>query len=373
MMAEFIQEGALQIQEILVEGFDKVYKVEDPSVGLTGVICLHNLTLGPALGGIRIYPYADFESALHDAKRLAVGMTYKSSVSGCAWGGGKSVIMANPAQKTEALLLSFGRAIEKLGGIYIGAEDVGTSPKDINIMSQVTKYLVGLDHEKSSGNPSGFTAWGTYRGIQSGLQKVYGSDSVRGKVVAIQGVGSVGTFLADMLFWNGAKLILTDVNEERARKLARQYGAEYCAPNDIFSVDCDVFAPCALGGILSQDTIAKLRCRIVAGAANNQLLTEKDGDLLKEKGILYAPDFVINAGGLINVTEELTPEGYSSVRAQEKTDALYDQLLTIYKIADEKNLSTHQAAKALGDYRLENKIGMRSSAPCFHHAGVFSS
>jgi leucine dehydrogenase len=368
MMATFIQEDTLQIREIFVEGHDKVYKVEDVRVGLNGIICLHNLTLGPALGGIRIYPYENMEDALYDVKRLAEGMTYKSAISGCSWGGGKSVIMASPAEKTEDLLLSFGRAIDLLEGVYIGAEDVGSSPKDINIMSRSTKYLVGLDHEKSSGNPSAFTAWGVYRGIQASLQKAYGSDSVQGKVIAIQGVGSVGSFLADMLFWNGAKLILSDINEEKAKTLARQYGAKYCNSKEILTVDCDVLAPCALGGILTPSIIAQLRCKIVAGAANNQLFTDAAGTMLMERGILYAPDFVINAGGLINVTEELLPEGYNSMSSREKINKLYEQLLAIYEIAELERISTNQAAKSLGDYRIANKIGVRVAAPCFHHA-----
>jgi leucine dehydrogenase len=367
-MTTFMQEDALTVEEISIQGFEKVYKVEDPSVGLKGIICLHSLAIGPCLGGIRIYPYPDFDSALNDVKRLAEGMTYKSVLAECGWGGGKSVIMAAPHQKTEELLLSFGRAINKLGGAYIGAEDVGSTPKDVTIMSRATKYLVGLDNEKSSGNPSSFTAWGVYRGIQASLKKVFGSDSVQGKTVAIQGVGSVGAFLADMLFWNGAKLILSDVNTEKAKKLAKQYGATYCAPEEIFSVSCDVFAPCALGGIINEKTIGKLSCAIVAGAANNQLLTEKDADLLKEKNILYAPDFVINAGGLINVTQELMPQGYDPGQAKMRIDALYDQLLAIYEIAEKQKISTFQAAKALGDYRLENKIGVRTEDPCFHHA-----
>ena len=367
-MATLIQEDTLKIEEIDAVGYEKIYKVEDSSVGLKGIICLHDLRLGPALGGIRIYPYTDFESALNDVKRLAVGMTYKSALSGCSWGGGKSVIIAEPHQKTEELLLAFGRAIEILGGAYIGAEDVGSSPIDIMTINKVTRYLTGLPHEKSSGNPSEFTAWGVYKGIQAALKEVYGSDSVEGKVIAIQGVGSVGSFLADTLFWNGAKLILTDVSTERAKALAKQYGATYCSPKDIFAVQCDVFAPCALGGGVNSETIPQLKCKIVAGAANNQLLTEADGLSLLEKGILYAPDFIINSGGLINVTEELTLEGYSPTKALEKINRLYNQLLVIFKISRENKVSTHQAAKNLGDILLENKTGIRTEAPCFHHS-----
>jgi len=367
-MTFLLQEDTLQVEELSCPGFAKTYKIEDTRVGLHGIICLHNLALGSALGGIRMYPYSDFESALNDVQRLAIGMTYKSAVSGCAWGGGKSVIIADPKQKTEDLLFSFGRAIERLQGVYIGAEDVGTTPADILKMRQETRYLVGLPHEKSSGNPSGFTAWGVYRGIQAALQEVFGSSSVHGKVVAIQGVGSVGAFLADYLFWNGARLIFTDVAKDRAMDLAKRYGAKYCDPEDIYAQECDVFAPCALGACINEKTISQLRCKIVAGAANNQLLVEEDGARLRQKGILYAPDFVINAGGLINVTEELTREGYCPTRSRGRIDGLYEQLQKIFALAKEKGTSTHEAAKALGDVILAEKIGARTEAPYFHHS-----
>jgi len=362
-----VVKDSLEVEEIAVEGYDKVYKVEDPSVGLVGIISLHNLTLGPALGGIRIHPYASFEDALCDVKRLSRGMTYKSALSRCAWGGGKSVIIATQQQKTEELLRSFGRAIERLGGQYIGAEDVGCGPKDVEIISKETKYVVGLESDKSSGNPSCYTAWGVYRGIQAALQKVYGSNSVAGKVVAIQGVGSVGTFLADMLFWNGAKLILSDVNMEKAEKLAKQYGAKACSPKEILSVECDIFAPCALGGILNPETIPELQCKIVAGAANNQLLFDGDGETLRARGILYAPDFVINAGGLINVSTELRPEGYNPIDARAKIDGIYQYLLSIFEEAERARCSTDKAARTIGDHLVANKIGLRTEEPCFHH------
>jgi leucine dehydrogenase len=276
--------------------------------------------------------------------------------------------MASPHQKTEELLLAFGRAIDRLGGVYIGAEDVGSSPNDISTIHRATRYVTGLPHHKSSGNPSSFTAWGVFRGIQAAVEQVYGSSCLKGKTVAIQGVGSVGTFLADMLFWNGAKLIVTDVSEERAKELARRYGAEYCSPEEIYSVPCDVFAPCALGGIINPRTIDALQCRIVAGAANNQLLAKQEAETLFNRGILYAPDFVINAGGLINVTDELMSDGYSPLRARDKIDKIYDQLMTIFAISKEENISTHEAAIRLGDHFLRNKIGARTQPLHFHHS-----
>ncbi len=367
-MAFLIQEGSLKIEELAVVGYEKVVKVEDPAVGLQAIICIHSLALGPALGGIRIYPYANWDAALTDVKRLAEAMSSKAALSDCFLGGGKSVIIAAPHEKTEALLLSFGRAIELLGGIYIGAEDVGSSPADILTISKATKYVTGLPHKKSSGNPSGFTAWGVYRGIQSALKHVYGSDSVQGKTVAIQGVGSVGAFLAEMLFWNGANLIVTDVSIEKAQDLARKYGGTYVPSQEIFTAACDVFAPCALGGVINADIIPGLKCKIVAGAANNQLLLESDGQALVERGILYAPDFVINAGGLMNVTDEIMPDGYNAARVRDKVNEIYDTLTMIFALAEEKKCSTHLAAKKMADHRIENKIGARVEAPCFHHA-----
>lgn len=367
-MTLLTQKGTVKVQEITVAGYEKVYKVEDPSVGLEGIICLHSTALGPTLGGIRMYPYANLDEALNDVKRLSEAMTYKASISGCALGGGKSVIIAKPGQDKEAVLRSFAAAIESIGGAYIGAEDVGTTPADILILSQHTRYVTGLPHAKSSGNPSSFTAWGVYKGIQASLKKVFGTSSVRGKVVAIQGVGSVGAFLAEMLFWNGAKLIVTDVAEERAKELARRYGGKYLPKEEILFAECDVLAPCALGGIINEDVIPKLNCKIIAGATNNQLLKEEDGDLLVKRGILYAPDFVINAGGLLNVAEEIDAEGYCAVRARDKIEEIYDKLLMIFDLAEKDNSSTDVAAKKIAKRRVENREGARETPPYFHHS-----
>jgi leucine dehydrogenase len=368
-MSSLLQEDRLIMEEIPVEGYEKVYKVEEAGSGLKAIICLHNLTLGPALGGTRIYPYSTFEEALNDVKRLSKGMTYKSVLAGACLGGGKSVIIADPAsQKSPELLMAFARAVDRLEGVYICAEDVGCTPEDLAIIASTTRYVSGLMHEKSSGNPSYYTAFGVYRGIQACLKKVYGSDSVKGRTIAIQGLGSVGSVLAGLLFWNGANLIVSDVNEEKARKVASQYGATYVNAKEILFAKCDVLAPCALGGILNEESIPLLQTRIVAGAANNQLLLDKDADRLLERDILYAPDFVINAGGLINVTEEISVQGYDPVVSRNKVDALYEQLLAIFNLAEEKEISTHQAATELGDYRLKHKIGLRTEAPCFHHS-----
>lgn len=362
-------ENTLVLEEIPVEGYEKVVKVTDKRVGLRAIICMHNTSLGPTLGGTRIYPYTSLEAALTDAKRLAKGMTYKSALAEAGWGGAKSVIIADPKKdKTEELLYSFGQAVHQLRGAYICAEDVGCTTDDVHIIQKATPYVVGLAHDKSSGNPSPFTAWGTYRGIQSVCKKLYGTDSVEGKIVAIQGLGSVGEILAEFLFWAGARLIITDIDQAKTRHLAKKYGAQMCSPEDILSVECDILAPCAMGGIINPQTIFKLRCRAIAGCANNQLLRDADADELMKRGILYAPDFVINAGGLINVTEELEANGYHPEIARAKVHQIYDRLMLIYEVAEQNRYSTHTAALALGDYRLKYGIGKREKSVYFHHS-----
>lgn len=364
-----ILEESLSLEEIEVPGYEKVVRIQNKQVGLNAIVCIHSMDMGPALGGTRIFPYATFDAALNDVMRLAKGMTYKSALSECGWGGGKSVIIADPkTQKTEELLFAFGQAVDQLQGQYICAEDVGCSPQDVMVISRATPYVVGLPHEKSSGNPSPYTAWGTYRGIQSVLKKLTGSDSVEGKVIAIQGLGSVGICLAEILFWNGAKLIVSDIDQQKCIQAARQFDAQVVSTEEILKVSCDVLAPCAMGGIINAQTIPHLRCLSIAGCANNQLLKDQDADELMARGILYAPDFVINAGGLINVTQELETGGYSPSFSRNKIHKLYDQLMVIYDIAEQNHYSTNKAAMTLGDYRLKYRIGKRQNPPVFHHA-----
>lgn len=359
---------ALELEEVFVPGYEKVLKVSQPEVGLKAIICIHNTLMGPALGGTRIYPYKDFDAALDDALRLAKGMTYKSALAEAGWGGGKSVILADPRKdKTEGMLYAFGQAVDSLQGEYICAEDLGSTPQDVAIISKATPYVVGLMHERSSGNPSPFTAYGNYRGIQSVLKKIYDSDSVENRTIAIQGLGSVGTELAMTLFWKGARLIVNDIDPEKVRHVVKLTGAQAVSIEEIFKVECDVFSPCALGGILNQNTIPHLHCRAIAGSANNQLLEDSDADELSARKILYAPDFVINSGGLINVTEELDPQGYHPAVARGKISRVYDQLMVIYDIAEQNKSSTHRAALSLADYRLKYRIGKRVTPPCFHH------
>jgi leucine dehydrogenase len=360
--------STLQLERIAVKGYEQVVKVTDKKAGLSAIIALHDLTLGPALGGIRIQPYATFDDALEDALRLAKGMTYKSAIAEVGYGGGKSVIIADPKkQKTQEMLLAFGAAVQELGGQYICAEDVGCTTEDVKIVRRSTQYVVGLAHSKSSGDPGPFTAWGTFRGIQSTLKKLFGSDSLEGRTIAIQGLGSVGINLAEFCFWAGANLLLSDIDPVKLQKTAIKYGAKIIPADQILFAECDILAPCALGGILNEQTIPQLRCKAVAGCANNQLLKDSHADLLHGRGILYAPDFVINAGGLLNVAAELEDEGYVPAYPRRKVHRIYDTLAAIYEIAERNRESTHVAALALADYRVKYAIGKRVIPPTFHH------
>ncbi len=365
-----ILEEQLVLEEISVPGYHRVVRARDAKSGLDAIIAIHDARLSKtALGGTRIYPYASFEDALTDVTRLSRGMTYKSVASECSWAGGKSVIIADPKKdKTEALLTAFAKAINRLEGQYICAEDVGCGPQDIAVIAEHTPYAVGIPHEKSSGNPSPYTAWGVFRGIQAVMHQLFGNDSVRGRTVAIQGLGSVGMILGELLFWHGAKLIVTDIHMDRAEGFAKQFGAKFVEPDAIFEQPCDVFAPCAMGGIINHPTIDRLRCRAIAGAANNQLLTDAEAEELRRLGILYAPDFVINSGGLINVTEETTAEGYNPFNARNKVDKVYDQLRLIFDIARKNGISTLKAVMQLVDYRLQHGIGQRTELIHMHHA-----
>ena len=356
----------LQEELIDVEGYEKVIKITEQSSKLQAIIAIHNTTLGPGLGGTRIYPYKTFKQALKDALRLSKGMTYKAAIAKVGLGGAKSVIIADPKKdKTPKLLRAFGHAVDNLSGKYICAEDVGCTPKDIDLILKSTKYACGVHNLRGSGNPSAFTAHGTFLGIQSVLQELYGSRSIKDKVVAIQGMGSVGMKLAERLFWSGAKLIISDINPEIIKYFSQQFDAEIVDATEIHKVKCDVFAPCALGGVLNQETIKNLNCRGIAGAANNQLETQEDALLLKERKILYAPDFVTNAGGLINVINELSHQGYNATKARNMINQIYDQLLDIYELAVQNDITTNQAAMSLAEYRISNGIGKREKELCF--------
>jgi leucine dehydrogenase len=331
-------------------GHEQIVLCSDPSVGYKGILAVHSTKLGPALGGTRFWQYATDDEAITDALRLSRGMTYKNAVAGLHLGGGKSIIIGdNKTKDREKIFRAHGRFVESLGGRYITAEDVGTSTKDMSYVQMETSHVAGLAGK--SGDPSPVTAHGVFRAVQASANRKWGSDSLEGKTVAIQGCGSVGTYLAKELSAAGAKLIVSDIDSAKAARVAQLTGAKIVDGDAIFTADADIFSPCALGGIINDTTIPKLKVEIVAGGANNQLLEERHGDALQAKGILYAPDYVANAGGVINVYGEVV--GWDAQRALDKADDIYDTILKVFDIAEAKRIPTYEAADRLAELRLE--------------------
>jgi len=332
-------------------GHEQVTLCHDPAAGYRGIIAIHSTVLGPALGGTRFWSYATDDEAIVDALRLARGMTYKNAVAGLNLGGGKSVIIGdNKTMSRELLFRAHGRFVESLGGRYITAEDVGTSTADMDYVHMETKNVSGLAGR--SGDPSPVTAHGVFRAIQASAKEKWGRDDVANRMVAVMGCGHVGYFLAKELHESGARLVVTDIDAERVKRAVNEFGARAVAPEEIYSAEADIFAPCALGAIINDKTIPQLNCEIVAGAANNQLLEERHGDMLEEKGILYAPDYVANAGGVINVYSELA--GWTSARAFRKADEIYETVLKVFAIAKEDRMPTYQAADRLAEHRIRS-------------------
>lgn len=330
-------------------GHEEVVMCSDPSVGYRGILAVHSTTLGPALGGTRFWQYATDEEAITDALRLSRGMTYKNAVAGLPLGGGKSIIIGdNKIQDREKIFRAHGRFIESLGGRYITAEDVGTNTKDMGYVHLETSHVAGL--AEKSGDPSPVTAHGVFRAVQASAHQVWGSNSLKGKTVSIQGCGHVGRYLADELHEAGAKLIVSDIDSAKAARVAKATGAKIVEGDAIFDADADIFSPCALGGIINDTTIQKLKVKIVAGGANNQLLEERHGDELARRGILYTPDYVANAGGVINVYGEVA--GWETQRALDKADDIYDTVLKVFDIAESQHIPTYEAADRLAEQRL---------------------
>lgn len=338
-----------------MEEFDheQVAFFQDKEVGLKAIVAIHSTVLGPALGGTRMWPYKSEEDALKDALRLSRGMTYKAAAAGLNLGGGKAVIIGDPKKdKSQDLFTTYGTFLNGLGGRYITAEDVGTDVNDIEYVFTATDYVVGIEASHGgSGDPSPFTALGTFQGIHACLRKLYNDESLKGKVVVVQGVGHVGSHLVRMLDHAGAKVVISDIDEDRVKSLKDELGVESVGVDEAATTKCDIFAPCALGSVINADSVENLKCKIVAGAANNQLDVIERCDDLKARGILYAPDYVINAGGLINVYQEL--EGYSSERAERMTRGIYYNLMNLFKIADQHNMTTALAANRLVEDRLK--------------------
>lgn len=328
-----------------------VFVTDEPS-GLRAIIAIHNTVLGPALGGCRMYPYASEAEALRDVLRLSRGMTFKAAAANLQLGGGKAVIIGDPrTQKTTALLQAMGTAVERMGGRYITAEDVGTSVEDFGELYKKTRHVVGLPVALGgTGDPSPTTALGVYYGLVAAALHHWGEDKLAGKTVAVQGLGNVGWHLCGLLHAAGAKLVVTDVNEERVAKAVSAFGATSVPPEGIYGAKADIFAPCAMGAILNDETLPQLQAEIVGGAANNQLALDRHGDQLKARGILYAPDFVINAGGMIRVASER--DGFDEALVDQNVKGIGGSLLAIFKRAESEGIQTNAAAMLMARERL---------------------
>jgi valine dehydrogenase (NAD+) len=336
------------------EGHEQVVFAADEAAGLRCIVAVHSTVLGPALGGTRFRAYRSEAEALTDVLRLSRAMTYKNACAGLDHGGGKAVIIGDPAAlRSDGLFTAYGRVVAGLAGRYITACDVGTKPPDMSIVQRQTAWVTGMEPEHGGSGDSGIlTAWGVYCGIKECLAQVFGDPSPAGRHVAIQGVGKVGRRVAEHLAADGARLTLADVDQAAVAALAASLGAEVVPVELVSRAECDVFSPNALGGVIDDSSVRGLRCRIVAGGANNQLAEDRHAAALRERGILYAPDFVINAGGVIQISDELQPGGYQEARARERTEAIADRLREIFALADAEGLSTAEAAERMAEGRI---------------------
>jgi leucine dehydrogenase len=336
-------------------GHEQVLLSHDPSCGYYGIIAIHDTTLGPALGGTRFWRYDSTDDAITDALRLARGMTYKSAVAGINLGGGKSVIIGdNRRPDREALFRAHGRFIDTLGGRYITAEDIGTSPADMEYIKLETDHVAGL--LGLSGDPSPVTAYGVYVGMKATARVRWGEDSLAGKTIAVQGAGKVAYYLMQHLQREAARILVTDIDNEKVRRAEQEFGAQAVHPDTIYDQDADVFSPNALGAVINDDTLPRLKAEIIAGGANNQLAEDRHGDELERRGILYAPDYVINGGGVINVYGEL--HQWPVERAQKKAGEIYDTLLRIFEIAKQERIPSYRAADRLAEQRIAAVAGL---------------
>lgn len=342
--------------QVSFDGHEQVVFCNDKDTGLKAIIGIHNTVLGPALGGTRMWNYANEWEALNDVLRLSRGMSFKSSISGLNLGGGKAVIIGDAkTQKTPELMRKFGEYVNSLSGKYITAEDVGMETKDMDTVREVTQYVTGISEEKGgSGNPSPITAYGVFMGLKAATKYRFGSDNLEGKKVLVQGIGHVGEVLVQHLTESGAIVTIADINEDRLHAVGQKYGAKIFTGEDLYSAEVDIYAPCALGATINDATIHKIQAKVIAGAANNQLANEEiHGAILKDKGILYAPDFLINAGGVINVYSELA--NLTRAQVMEKTENIYNTSLEIFKFAETNNITTHQAAMSIAQKRIDDR------------------
>ena len=335
---------------------EQIVFCNDKDTGLKAIIGIHNTVLGPALGGTRMWKYDNEWEALNDVLRLSRGMTYKSAISGLNLGGGKAVIIADAkVDKTPEMIIKFGEYIHSLSGKYITAEDVGTTTADMDLIRDVTPYVTGISESKGgSGNPSPVTAYGVYMGMKAAAKYQFGSEKLDGKKVLVQGIGHVGETLVDYLTKEGALVQITDINENRLLEMQTKYGTSIFRGADLYAADVDIYAPCALGATINDETIHRIKARVIAGAANNQLANEViHGQILKDKGIAYAPDFLINAGGIINVYGEIV--GYGKEEAMKRTENIFNTTLEIFSFAEAQGITTHQAALSIAEKRIADR------------------
>tara|TARA_B100002052_G_scaffold299190_1_gene336274 strand:- start:14032 stop:15132 length:1101 start_codon:yes stop_codon:yes gene_type:complete len=348
-------------KELNSRGHEQIAFFNDPYSGLKGIVAIHNTTLGPALGGCRMWNYKSEKEAIIDVLRLSKGMTYKASIAGLNLGGGKAVIIGDPKKdKTEKLFRSFGRFVEGLGGRYITAEDVGTNIHDMENVKIETSYVTGIAKSLGgSGDPSPVTAFGVYMGIKASVKEKLNKNSLNNLKISVQGLGHVGTHLVNLLNNDGAEIYVTDIDKKRVDQIVEKYNCKYIDPDEILFQDVDIYAPCALGATVNENTIPKLNCKIIAGGANNVLQqTNRDSELLIKRDILYAPDYVINAGGLINVANEL--EGYDKEKAFNQAEKIYDTLMGIFKRSKKDSISTTEAAALQAEDRIKKISTLKS-------------
>ena len=342
-------------------GHEQVVFCHDPHSGLNAIIAIHNTTLGPALGGTRLWNYNSHEEGIVDALRLSRGMTFKAAISGLNLGGGKAVIIADPSMKSEALWRRYGKFVDSLNGKYITAEDVNTSARDMEFIALETEHVTGVpEYMGGSGDPSPFTAYGVFVGMKASAKKAWGNDSLAGKKILVQGVGHVGQYLVGHLVKEGAKVYITDIDQAKIKQTVDKYrNVEVVDGKGIFDLDIDIYAPCALGATVNDESISKLKAQIIAGAANNQLADENiHGPALVKKGILYTPDFLINAGGLINVAAEL--ESYNADRVRGNVEKIYDRTLEIYDLSEKEGIHTQAAAMKIAEKRLADIANVKA-------------
>ncbi len=358
-------------EEIAAYGHEQVLYCSEPKLGLRAIIAIHDTSLGPALGGCRVFPYASAASALQDVLRLSRGMTYKAAVAGLDLGGGKSVIIGDSSIKSESVLRAFGRHVHSLGGRYLVAEDMNTSCRDMEWIARETPYVTGLSPAHGGlGEPGPVTAFGVFQGIRASLQHVFGTPEVAGRTISVQGLGNVGSGLLKHLHEGGANILVSDIDAGRVAHAVELYGATAVASDDYLSTACDVLAPCAIGGIINERTIPTLRAKVIAGGANNILLDEvADAERLQDHGVAMAPDYVINAGGLIAMFAEWTAGTLE--RAMADTANIYETTIEVFERASRENCTTMAASRALAEERIRVVSGIRShySPPSTLHDG----